>query len=257
LGLYNRPLIFAHRCLYPGYPESTLLSLKKAIEYGCDYVEIDCRYTLDNHIVISHDRTINKCTNGKGNVREMTLQQLQKYNAGKGEVIPTVEEAFKIVSKYDIMADLDIKEPEVLDYEENPDENIPDLLIKYNLENKSNIFTGILSTVEFFRENPAYKGKEFRFTCGLQKIDSKVLQNLKDHNYFGINAKFDLLTKENVKILHDYSLEVQCFPENNRKRMGKLIEADVDVIQTDRMDLLIKKLNDFGHKIETRDVDYN
>ena len=84
--------IIGHRgaCYYE--PENTLRSFKKALKLKCKYIECDVRLTKDNKIVIMHDETVNRTTNGKGSVKDFTLKELKKLNAGKGDKIPTVQE---------------------------------------------------------------------------------------------------------------------------------------------------------------------
>ena len=73
-------------------PENTLRSFRKAIEIGVDYVEFDIHRCKSGELVVIHDETIDRTTNGKGFVADLTLQELKKLNAGKGEKIPTLQE---------------------------------------------------------------------------------------------------------------------------------------------------------------------
>lgn len=57
---------FAHRGFSGKYPENTMLAFKKAIEFGADGIELDVQLTKDEEIVIIHDETIDRTTNGKG-----------------------------------------------------------------------------------------------------------------------------------------------------------------------------------------------
>lgn len=73
--------------------ENTLASIQKAIALRCDLVEVDVRRTGDGHLVLLHDEGVDRMTNGKGNVAEMTLEELRTLDAGGGQWIPTLEEA--------------------------------------------------------------------------------------------------------------------------------------------------------------------
>ena len=74
-------------------PENTLRSFRKAIDIGVDYVEFDIHRCKSGEIVVMHDESVDRTTNGKGFVADLTLQQLKKLDAGKGERIPTLQEA--------------------------------------------------------------------------------------------------------------------------------------------------------------------
>lgn len=83
-------------------PENTLACYKKGIEAGADMIEIDIHLTKDNHIVICHDQSINRTTNGEGLIREMGLDDIRQYRVigADGnltdEKIPTLDEVFDL-----------------------------------------------------------------------------------------------------------------------------------------------------------------
>jgi len=83
-------IIFGHRGA-PGYPrraENTIGSFKKALQYGATGLELDVRRAGDGHIVVIHDETVNRTTNGSGYVRNLAYDQLRQFDAGCGEPIP-------------------------------------------------------------------------------------------------------------------------------------------------------------------------
>ena len=72
---------FAHRGFCGKYPENTMLALRKALEAGVDGIELDVQLTKDGHVVIIHDETVNRTTNGTGTVVSYLLEDLQKLDA--------------------------------------------------------------------------------------------------------------------------------------------------------------------------------
>lgn len=92
-------IIMGHRGAAALEPENTLLSIKKAMEIGVDAVEIDVHLSKDKEIVIIHDLTLDRTTNGTGLVSNYTLSELKKYDAGKGEAIPTLQEVMELTDK--------------------------------------------------------------------------------------------------------------------------------------------------------------
>ena len=100
----SRPLIIAHRGASAEAPENTLVSFERAIRQGADAVELDVRLTKDEAVVVIHDATLSRTTDGRGRVSEHTLEQLKKFDAGswfhrryKGEYIPTLAEVLDLV----------------------------------------------------------------------------------------------------------------------------------------------------------------
>lgn len=70
-------IVIAHRGAHREAPENTLASLEKAIEIGCDYVELDVRRTKDGALVIMHDASVNRMTNGRGKIEDLTLAEIR------------------------------------------------------------------------------------------------------------------------------------------------------------------------------------
>jgi glycerophosphoryl diester phosphodiesterase len=109
-------VLVAHRgAVGPGQPENTLAAFRLAIASGAEAIEIDLRGTKDGEIVVIHDATVDRTTNGSGAVAEQTLAQLRQLDAGRGERIPTYQEVLRLVSGTGIVLLLDIKKGGVLD----------------------------------------------------------------------------------------------------------------------------------------------
>lgn len=82
-----------------GYePENTLRSMKKALELGIDMIEFDVYVCKSGELVIIHDDTVNRTTDGTGYVTKMTFDELRKLDAGKGEKIPTLQEVLNLIN---------------------------------------------------------------------------------------------------------------------------------------------------------------
>ena len=106
--------IVAHRGSSLDRPECTGASCQRAIEVGATAVEVDVRTSKDRHLVILHDATLDRTTNGKGPVGQKTLAQLKRLDAGswfdpkyKNERIPTLREILQLAKgKIDVLLDL-------------------------------------------------------------------------------------------------------------------------------------------------------
>lgn len=102
--------IVGHRGVRFIEPENTLRAVRRAIELGVDAVEIDIRATSDMNIVVIHDETLDRTTNGRGYVNKYTLSELRSLDAGKGEKIPTLNEVInEIDGKVELF--IEIKDP--------------------------------------------------------------------------------------------------------------------------------------------------
>ncbi len=102
----ERPAIFAHRGASTYAPENTIAAFILAIQQNADAIELDAKLCADGYVVIIHDQTVNRTTGAEGRVAEMTLAELQKFDAGShfdvtfhGEVIPTLDQVLEAVGK--------------------------------------------------------------------------------------------------------------------------------------------------------------
>ena len=104
----RRPLVLGHRGFAARYPENTLLSFRKALEAGADGVECDVQKTADGRFVVIHDASVERTSNGHGQVADLALESLRHLDFGGGERIPTLEEMLAVVSG--TYLDLELKE---------------------------------------------------------------------------------------------------------------------------------------------------
>ena len=74
--------IFAHRGSKGTHPENTLTSFKEAVRVGSDGIELDVHLTKDGHLVVIHDETVDRTTNGTGEIRNLTLAKIKAMDAG-------------------------------------------------------------------------------------------------------------------------------------------------------------------------------
>ena len=91
-------------------PENTLQAIEWAAQAGADVIEIDLRATRDGELVVIHDKTVNRTTNGRGRVGKLTLTQITSLDAGNGQRVPTMDEAFAFTQKTPLRLLLDLKD---------------------------------------------------------------------------------------------------------------------------------------------------
>ena len=90
-------LRIGHRGAAGHAPENTLVSFEKAIDLGCDMTELDVHICGSGELVVIHDETVDRTTNGSGRVSELTLREIKILDAGDGEEIPTLEEVLELL----------------------------------------------------------------------------------------------------------------------------------------------------------------
>ena len=104
-------ILTGHRGAAELEPENTRLSIQKAIDLSVDQVEIDVHLTRDQHLVVIHDATVDRTTNGQGAVADFTLVEIKRLDAGKGERIPTLQEVIDLV-RGKVVLQIELKGPD-------------------------------------------------------------------------------------------------------------------------------------------------
>ena len=92
----------AHRGASAQYPENTMLAFRQAIQQGVDMIELDVQLTSDDELIVMHDTTLDRTTNGHGNIHDHNLQEIRQLNAGQGEKIPLLSEAIQLARESEI-----------------------------------------------------------------------------------------------------------------------------------------------------------
>ena len=103
---FPRPTVYAHRGSSAHAPENTLAAFELAYAHQADAIELDVELCADQHLVVIHDSTVNRTTDGTGKVSDLTLSALRELDAGssfspafRGEKIPILEEVFETMGK--------------------------------------------------------------------------------------------------------------------------------------------------------------
>ncbi len=109
----NYMTVAGHRGDSYNYYENTLTAFKMAIQNGADMIETDVRLSSDGYLIIMHDDRVDRTTNGRGVVKDMSFEELRKLNCGDShnyEQIPTLKELFELVKDTNITLNIEIKE---------------------------------------------------------------------------------------------------------------------------------------------------
>lgn len=256
-NLQSAPLVIAHRGGGGLWPENTLYSFKQAQQLGVDVIEMDVRSTSDGVLVVMHDATVERTTDGKGRVGEMTLAEVKRLDAGykwssdggktfpfrgTGIVVPTLQEVFTAL-------------PEMR-FNIEPKQDAPSLaqplcrLIREHRMTDKVMIGSFSSTVleEFRRECPevatsASTGEVSKFLAlhkaGLARSFSPAMQALQVPEYAG---GMQVLNADFVNAAHERNLEVHAWTVNETEDMRRLLGIGLDGIMTDYPDRLMALL---------------
>jgi glycerophosphoryl diester phosphodiesterase len=227
---------FAHRGFSARYPENTMPAFQKAIEAGCGGIELDIHLTRDGKIVIIHDETVDRTTNGRGFVKDMDYAELRGLDAGNGEPIPSMEEYFDLVEKHPLTTNIELKNS--VFWYEGMEEKVIEMIRKRGIGERI-----IFSSFNHFSILKCKKlAPEIR--CGFL-VWSWIIDvgaYAKKHGIEGIHPEYCSLTDEAVREIHSSGIAINTYTVNDRKDMERLISLGVDAIITNDPELLHRVL---------------
>lgn len=232
---------FAHRGFSGKYPENTMLAFEKAIAEGVDGIELDVQLTKDGEVVIIHDETIDRTTNGKGYVVEYTYEELSKFDASyiyTGKMgfnkIPTLREYFELVKDLDIVTNIELK----TGINEYPgiEEKVWDMIKEFGLQDR--IIISSFNHFSVMRMKKLAPEMKYGFLSEDWIIDAGKYTH--SHGVQCYHPRFNNLIPEVIDELKSYGLEINTWTVNKEEDMRYLISHGIDAIIGNYPDLAKK-----------------
>jgi glycerophosphoryl diester phosphodiesterase len=243
-------LNIAHRGASAYAPEHTLTAYKLGEQMKGDYIEIDLQMTKDGHLIVMHDETVDRTTNGSGRVKDLTLDEIKALDAGSwfneaypqyakpeyaGLKVPTLEEVFKKFrkgSKYYI----ETKSPEVYP---GMEEKLLEILDRYGLTHKESLKKQQVIVQSFSREsllkvhrlNPDIPLVQLYGYEASANITDEELREVKEYA-IGIGPNYQRIDRDVVNRAHQHGLDINPYTVNSKEDMRRLIDWGVDGIIT-------------------------
>jgi glycerophosphoryl diester phosphodiesterase len=246
---FPTPVIFAHRGDLANAPENTLPSFEQAIAKGADGVELDAKLTSDGHVIVIHDSTVDRTTDGKGRVASYTLNAIRKLDAGKwfdvkfsGTKVPLLEEVFETVGKdklinieltnYSTPRDgLVVKVCELIKHHNNPKQIIFSSFFSSNLKNVAQILPEIPRGLLAMPGIVGLWSRSFGFMFG---------------DYQALHPYITNTSREQVQRAHRIKRRVHVWTANSVEEIKQLKEWGVDGIFTDDPQTAVRALERGG-----------
>src|SRR5207302_6350972 len=105
----GRVWVVGHRGAMGYCPENTMASFERGLELGADWIELDVHLSRDGALIVIHDETLDRTTNGHGLVRDHSLSELKALDAGDGQRIPTLDEVLDWARRANTVVDIEVK----------------------------------------------------------------------------------------------------------------------------------------------------
>jgi glycerophosphoryl diester phosphodiesterase len=248
LELGGRTRVIAHRGFSGVAPENTLVAMQKAIDLGADMIEIDVTLTADNIVILLHDETLDRTTDGVGRALDIPLDTIRGLDAGSwfapeyaGEPVPTLKEALELV-KGRILLNIEIKGEAVTDTVEG---GLVDRVLQ-EVKAMDLLDQVIISSFEPKALAQARQlSAEVRTASLYEEAVHKGLSPLTVMEAVGSNG-FNLsrqeVNREIVETCHGAGRPVAVYTVNEVEEMRRLIDLGVNAFFTDFPDRLLELL---------------
>lgn len=251
-----RPLVIAHQGGDGLWPSNTLFAFERAAELGVDVLEMDIHMTKDGILVVSHDETVDRLTDGTGLIKEKTLSEVQAFDAAydwsplddgaefpyrrQGITIPTLESVFERFPDYRMNIEIKQSDPPIY-------QQFCELIRKHHMENQVLVASFHDEDLAKFRETcpeVATSGSQGQIKTFVY-LHLAFLGRLYSPDFSDVQVPIEssgitILTSRFVKVAHARGLWVDAWTIDDPAEMRMLIDLGVDGIITDRPDLLME-----------------
>jgi glycerophosphoryl diester phosphodiesterase len=222
--------IMGHRGAPAYEPENTLRSFKRALSMGVAAVELDVQLTKDGRLAVIHDETLDRTTNGRGPVKDFTLAELQRLDAGRGEPVPSLEEVFDLMKGKALLV-VEMKKPEAAP-----------ALLRFFQEHQAFEFAHLIS---FW--HPAVKTlkeQEPRLQTGVLMVGCPVdpVGLAQAARADALILQYTYVTPELVAAAHTHGLQVYVWNIDDTDKLKPYLAMNLDGIGSNRPDVLIEYL---------------
>ena len=236
---FKPPWFIAHRGYRARYPENTLVAFQAALDAGVQMIELDVALSRDRKLVVIHDATLERTTNGEGAVREHTLAQLKQLDAGgwfhprfAGEHLPELSEVLDLADGQ-VLINIEIK-PHAYEPHHPVDaveRQTIELVCCRNIAERiliSSFDLNLLKHITTLEHAPALG------LISRNPADRQTLENCKQLNAVSWHPNHQILTPDQVKTMHAHDIRVFPYNADTSEEIERVLEMDVDgVISSD------------------------
>ncbi len=222
---------FAHRGLKAEFPENTMVAFFEACTQGFDGIETDVHMTKDGELVLIHDESIDRTSNGAGEIKDLVYEELKQYNFADGdygfEVLPTLRQLLEFLKDKKMYLNIEIKTDRV--HYENIEQKVYDLVQECKMQDYVLYSSFYLPSLIKLREiDPTvYLGYI------AEDHDDLNEQIVIDYALNGYHPKNTLMTKDKIKFLKEKGITIAIWGKLTKEDCQEYEKLGVDIVITD------------------------
>ncbi|MCC4224236.1 glycerophosphoryl diester phosphodiesterase [Vibrio campbellii] len=223
-----KTLLIGHRGVAGKYPENTKVSVQAAIDMGLTWVEVDVQPTKDNVLVVCHDHTVNRCSNGKGRIDQMTFAELKALDFGRwfsnefaNESIMTLTELLELAAANGLNLNIEVK------VDNHSAEDVAKMVTHTLLEGPLAKDHILLSSFSHEVIRALHKHCEgYRLGVLSEFFTRKDRLLLEEVNAYSCNLNINWVRSRQIKKLQQAGYKVMCYTVNNPNKLKHLPALD-------------------------------
>ena len=225
-ALPNGPHTMAHRGTMRLEDENTLEAIRVAHAHGVDIVEMDPRQTRDGVLVLMHDETVDRTTDGTGLLSQMNWRQVQALQTHRGHRVPTLSEALQLAATLNLFVYIDIKD--MIDVSV-----VREQLLDAHMMERAWIGCYTRDEIVMFEQS------DVRFqTIAAWPLAVRTLNQATDIGVSGVATLPALARKRMIRRAHKRGLLVVTMPLNKSIQLNRMHRRGLDILQSDDLDML-------------------
>lgn len=220
------PMIIAHRGGKALGPENTIGAMKKSLDAGAHGIELDVRCTFHQEIMVIHDATLERTTNGTGEIAKLSQKEIQRFDAGEGERVPSLIQVLEALSSSSCKLFIDLKHPNAA---------LPVAkVVDHYIQNKGYLQTQIIIASFFHQALVIIKEKYPKLTLGasLKEMPEGLAASGEYTGAKYVLPSIDILSPEFMKDAQARRMKVVTWTCDTTEQVGKAIAYGVDGIIT-------------------------
>jgi len=235
--IFSPPWIIAHRGFKKKYPENTLAAFQAAMDAGVTMIELDVTLSRDRKLVVIHDATLERTTNGHGPVHDYTLEELKQLDAGSwfesgfaDQRLPELAEVLELVNDR-VYINIEIK-PHAYEAHHPPDA-IEKQVVKL-LRQKNLMDTGMISSfdVKILEQIASMKEAPAIAFISKKAAARNTVQMCSRLNVFSWHPYHKIVTRQQVDMMHDAGIRIFPYNVDALREYRRMLAMDVDGVIT-------------------------
>jgi glycerophosphoryl diester phosphodiesterase len=221
----QKPLVIGHRGAMGHETENTLASVQKALDLGVDMIEIDVFKISSGEVVVFHDKTVDRLTNGPGNIEEYNISDLSRLTLDGGHKIPMLQDVLKLIDNK-VVLNIELKGDNTADKVNHT----IDFYTKSRGWSPENFIISSFNWEELRTLRSLNKSVAIAILTEENALDGIAIG--KELNAVAINPHFKTLDKDIVKQIKDAGFKIYTWTVNEPEDIAKMKNLGVDGIIT-------------------------